>query len=479
MNMKPKNRKSKFTKQECDRIKEPGTYFFNDTPAVALRVSRNRIKSVYASYSVVVGTTADGKLKIHGRYKFICRLGAKPIEEIKLSIAQNISDWKKTPDAGAVTAPTVGTLIADYRKPGAAKYRVKQKGGKLGYKQKTKDGYIRALNTYVMMDTNNPGILDRLTSKVKINGQFNSDILKDIKLNKLTKDHIKNHHERLAATPISANRMLSALSAVFTWDMDRGGSKLWQKDHNPCYGINKFIENKDKKFLKIEKVLEIINYIKNNLYRDPHFLTYYMLLLDIGERPADVMGIKWQEPLTESAKEECSGWLIDNNTKIFIRDSKDRNEAVVDLNMATDQLNKLMDYKSEPDTAATFAAQSAYVFPRPTDPTKHITNNSYRKKLYKFNYKFGLAERSLVRSFGSRKLYTYKNIYSFKHLRKTFATHYGAKYGLQETSERMRHSSTKVTKDHYYNQRDEKFKGRSAYDIPANVVQLKEGSNND
>tara|TARA_R100000231_G_scaffold102407_2_gene76114 strand:- start:293 stop:1114 length:822 start_codon:yes stop_codon:yes gene_type:complete len=273
--------------------------------------------------------------------------------------------------------------------------------------------------------------------------------------------------------------MLSALSAVFTWDMDRGGSKLWQKDHNPCYGINKFIENKDKKFLKIEKVLEIINYIKNNLYRDPHFLTYYMLLLDIGERPADVMGIKWQEPLTESAKEECSGWLIDNNTKIFIRDSKDRNEAVVDLNMATDQLNKLMDYKSEPDTAATFAAQSAYVFPRPTDPTKHITNNSYRKKLYKFNYKFGLAERSLVRSFGSRKLYTYKNIYSFKHLRKTFATHYGAKYGLQETSERMRHSSTKVTKDHYYNQRDEKFKGRSAYDIPANVVQLKEGSNND
>ena len=131
------------------------------------------------------------------------------------------------------------------------------------------------------------------------------------------------------------------------------------------------------------------------------------------------------------------------------------------------------------DTAATFAAQSAYVFPRPTDPTKHITNNSYRKKLYKFNYKFGLAERSLVRSFGSRKLYTYKNIYSFKHLRKTFATHYGAKYGLQETSERMRHSSTKVTKDHYYNQRDEKFKGRSAYDIPDNVVQLKEGSNND
>ena len=77
--------------------------------------------------------------------------------------------------------------------------------------------------------------------------------------------------------------------------------------------------------------------------------------------------------ISRSAKEECSGWLIDNNTKIFIRDSKDRNEAVVDLNfVAATQLNKLMDYKSEPDTAATFAAQSAYVFPRPTDPTKHI-----------------------------------------------------------------------------------------------------------
>ena len=87
--------------------------------------------------------------------------------------------------------------------------------------------------------------------------------------------------------------------------------------------------------------------------------------------------------------------------------------------MATDQLNKLMDYKSEPDTAATFAAQSAYVFPRPTDPTKHITNNSYRKKLYKFNYKFGLAERSLVRSFAGSciliKIFILSNIF-VKHL---------------------------------------------------------------
>jgi len=70
-------------------------------------------------------------------------------------------------------------------------------------------------------------------------------------------------------------------------------------------------------------------------------------------------------------------------------------------------------------------------------------------------------------------------LFSFKHLRKTFGTHYGRKYGLQEQSERMRHSSTKVTKEHYYNQSKDKFKGRSAYDVGTNVIQLKDGTNND
>ena len=475
MRMKPKNRKNKFTKQECDRIKDPGTYFFNDAAGIALRVSKNKIKSVYASYSVPIGITDDGKIKRQGKYKFICRLGQQPIEQIKTYVNANIAKWKKSPLAGNKSAPDVGSLVTDFLRPGAAKYRVKKSGNKLEYKQKTKTSYAAVLEPLVLHKTDDPMILDRLTSKVMINGSYNTDILKDIKLNKLTKDHVKNHHERLAATPAAANRFLSALSAAFTWDMNRGGSKLWQQDYNPCYGIPKFAENKDKKYLKIEKVLEIMDYIKSNLFRDPHFLTYYMLLLDIGERQSDVMGLTWREPHTESEKLKCSGWLNNTNTKVYIRDSKDRNSAEVDLTPdATAVVNKLMDLKASADNAASFAAASPYVFPRPSDIKNFISENSYRKKLEKFHYKFGLAERSLVRSFGSRKLYKYKHHYTFKHLRKTFATHYGAKYGLMETSERLRHSSPKVTEDHYYNAAKDKFKGRSAYDVGENVVKFKE-----
>ena len=70
-------------------------------------------------------------------------------------------------------------------------------------------------------------------------------------------------------------------------------------------------------------------------------------------------------------------------------------------------INKLMELRSEDNSNAAFAAGSMYMFPRPSDPTLPINNSSYRKKLEKFNYKFGLAKRELVSSYGSRKRFKY------------------------------------------------------------------------
>ena len=82
----------------------------------------------------------------------------------------------------------------------------------------------------------------------------------------------------------------------------------------------------------------------------------------------------------------------------------------------------------------------------------------------RFQYKFGLAERVLIRSVGKkRKLYKYKNLYTLKHLRKTFVTHYGREEGLEAASERMRHSSLKVTQDHYYNADKRTLKKKHMY----------------
>jgi hypothetical protein len=107
-----------------------------------------------------------------------------------------------------------------------------------------------------------------------------------------------------------------------------------------------------------------------------------------------------------------------------------------------------------------------------------VNNSSYRVKLKYFNYKFGLATRELVRSKKTRKLYKYKNEYTFKHLRKTFVTHYargknkdGTERGLVQASLRMRHSSPKVTKDHYFTEDQEQLRVDHMYET--NVVDLK------
>jgi len=131
---------------------------------------------------------------------------------------------------------------------------------------------------------------------------------------------------------------------------------------------------------------------------------------------------------------------------------------------------------------AGFAAGSKFVFPRPTDSSQPINYSSYRKKLQRFNYKFGLAEREhvkgrskgeFVKGKGKRKAYKYKNNYSFKHLRKTFVTHFGREYGLEAASERMRHSSPKVTRDHYFNYEQEKLRVKHVYNTGDNVLPLK------
>ena len=478
MMMIPRNRKLKFTKTTIEALKKSGMYFFNDTPAAACRVSSRNKKSIYASYSIKNGLNADGTFKYTGRYKYICRFGELPIDEIKKFIALNIKDWKnETP--GTVIGKVVGAVAQKFIQSVDGSYRLKAKGAKLKYKQTTADHYKRILKTYVLEDTKDPQVLKTFNDKIKINGSYNSDHLKDIPLNKLSRKHIQNHHERLKDTPFVANRMLSAISAAFTYDIN-SAAPLYKGDLNPCLQIPKFYEHKIKKHISTPKLLEIRDYIKTNLWRDPHFLTYNMILIEVGERMSDIMGIAWNEPNTDTEKLTTSGWLNINKGEIFLRDSKDRESATIYLTDPTiEVLKKLQELIITDNSKAGFAIGSMFMFPRATNIKQHITYNSYRKKLNKFFFKFKLAERTLVRATGSRKLYNYKLNYTFKSFRKSFVSYFGNKYGLQAASERMRHSSVKVTKDHYFTQEDKKFKHANIYDEPTNVVHLKRGSSND
>ena len=44
MKMRPRKRKNKLNQKTLESLREPGIYFFNDAPAIAVKVAKNRSK---------------------------------------------------------------------------------------------------------------------------------------------------------------------------------------------------------------------------------------------------------------------------------------------------------------------------------------------------------------------------------------------------------------------------------------------------
>ena len=471
----------KFTKTNIEKLehptgKKPDRYFASNCSALCIFVQPQPSlnKSYYGSFGKIT-MQPDGKLKRTGRYKYICRVGDKPLDAVMDEVKGKLKDWKNEKSQSR-KSKTVSTLVDEFKKSVTASYRVKTKGPKIKYKKLTTDDYIAKLGTYVQLKTKKQELLSMLTDPFKYNGAgYVTGALKDMPLKKLTKRDIEIWHARMESIPTTANRALAILSVAFEWDMKRAVTRLYTGENNPCLRITKYQETKDKKFLELNKVLEIENYCTNEQWRDPHFLTFYMLCLEFGERLQDAYAIVWRKPDLASEQKNCSGWINWDTKEIHLTDSKNRKTADVGLtDEAIELLKNLQKYKIDPNSKAGWAASSKYVFPQVTDPTKPINDSSYRKKLQKFNYKFGLAERIYVRGKGKRKVYKYKNNYTFKHLRKTFVTHYGREHGEEAASHRVRHSSIKVTRDHYFNPREEKLKVKHMYQVDtADVVKFK------
>ena len=475
----------KATKTNIEKLhhptgKTPDKYFASNCSGLCIIVQPepSLVKSFYGHWSKII-IQPDGKQKRTGRYKYICRVGDKPIESVIADVKLKLKDWKKEKSQTSKTI-TLTKLVKAFIADGAKGFRIKKKGGKIKYKKRTSEDYISKLSIYILLMTSNQNLIERLTYPTDNLASARS--LKDIPLDKLNQEDIEAFHNRLESTPTVANRVLAVLSVCFAWDSKRGKDRLF-KGVNPCLRIEKFPETKDKKFLEIEKVLEIRNYIMEELWRDPHFLALYMTLMEVGEREVDVFELVWNKPSTITEQKQCSGWVNFKKEEIHLTDSKDRKAADVGLTVEAIQvLKKLQQLKIDEKSKAGFAAGSKYVFPRPTDPSQPINYSSFRKKLQRFNYKFGLAGREhvkgrgkgeFVKGKGKRKAYKFKNNYSFKHLRKTFVTHFGREHGVEAASERMRHSSPQVTRDHYFNYEQEKLRVKHVYNTGDNVVPLR------
>ena len=467
-----------FNKRKLESLKstKPTWYYAKNFEGLALLVGKKK-KTYYAHWAIPVVNKITGNLTYVGKRK---KLGGFhiPLDEIKALVRRKLDDLKKV-SLTADGSLTMGGLCSAFIKNGSAGYRVKVKGAKIKYKKKTTFNNNLLLNTYVLLKTKKTEIISMISDPFKYNGAgYVKDLLKDIPLNIISKRDIEIFHTRMEQMPTTANRVLAALSVAFEWDMKRSVDRLYKGDSNPCLRVSKYQESKDKRHLVLNKVVEVRDYCLNEQWRDPHFLTFYALCLEIGERLEDLFRLVWHKPRSTKEIESCSGWLDLENKTIHLTDSKDRKEADPPLtDEAIQMLQQLQKHNSERKECA-FALGTPWIFPRATDPSMPINNNSYRVKLKYFNYKFGLATRELVRSKKTRRLYKYKNEYTFKHLRKTFVTHYargkdaqGKERGLVVASLRMRHSSPKVTKDHYFTEDQEQL--RTAHMYETNVVDIK------
>jgi len=481
---KNKDKSIKFTKAKLHSLKHTEKlqkYFDLQCQGLCIFVhpEPSLVKSYYANWGVSK-IDADGKKRTSGRYKYICRLDEKPLDVVKRLVTMKLQEWKKT-NSTSSKIKTIQTLVENYKASAADGYRIKSKGAKLKYKGVTTKHYIQCLDAYVLGITEKQQILDRLNNPYRLaDNNYYTKKLQELPLKDVTRSDIEIWHRRLEDTPTAANRALAALSVVFEWDAAKLNPMF--KGVNPCLRISKFKETKDKKYIdNFEKVIEITKYTEEQQWRDPHFLTFYRLLMEEGERISDHHGLQWKKPINKTDEKECTGWIDFRRKTIWLKDTKNREPAEVEI---TDEmfvmLQKLQNLISEENTNASFAVGSKWVFPRPTDPTKHVNNSSYRVKLRNFHYKMGLTTREHIRGTGQRKVYKYTNHLTLKHLRKTFVTYYGRDKGLEAASIRMRHSSMEITKNHYYTEDKEELKTKtSIYKTNQNVVNFKKAGNDE
>ena len=145
--------KTNIEKLEHPTGKKPDRYFASNCSALCIFVQPqpSLVKSYYGSFGKII-IQLDGKQKRTGRYKYICRVGDKPLEAVMEEVKLNLKEWKNDKSQSS-KSKTVNTLVDEFKKSVSASYRIKTKGPKIKYKKVTTDDYISKLETYVQLKT--------------------------------------------------------------------------------------------------------------------------------------------------------------------------------------------------------------------------------------------------------------------------------------------------------------------------------------
>lgn len=106
-------------------------------------------------------------------------------------------------------------------------------------------------------------------------------------LPEITREAIEAMHTEMHATPVLANRVLSALSSFLTWAV-----REKRLPFNPCAGITKYPENKRERFMVEQEARTIAGLLADHEDSHPEAVAFIYLLILTGARPGEVAKIE-------------------------------------------------------------------------------------------------------------------------------------------------------------------------------------------
>ena len=216
-----KNKKIKFIKPILDKLAWTGKrewYSALNQEALCIQVNKHS-KAYYAQFATI--KIIDGRRKTVGHRKFLAPY-SDPLELVKSKLYSNIDAWKKAADAN-VESLNVAALAINFQKHGSAGQRVRTRGKRLSYKNKTTRGYKQILERYILLKTEKDPIelKEKMTSKFNFGGSNYEGALKDVPLDQLTRTDIEIWMARMVDTPAAANHALAALSVAIEYEIFR------------------------------------------------------------------------------------------------------------------------------------------------------------------------------------------------------------------------------------------------------------------
>jgi len=171
-----------------------------------------------------------------------------------------------------------------------------------------------------------------VTTDAYIKNHINPSI-GNIAADQLTLDDVTDLHEKLSKkTPVTANRVMSAIRAAYNWDrIQRSATRLLPVNHpNPGMGVLMNPEESRKKWVKKNQMPDLVDAIEAE--KNPYFRAFIYTLMHTGFRAGEALKMRWADVDFEEGA-------------ITIPDTKNHSEHVIPVSNELEGVLKSLDHQ--------------------------------------------------------------------------------------------------------------------------------------